>query len=119
MLNIIEFHFSLDRPGFIDGIHVPKRGVQLLHVCERTFGVPRFEIGFEQLQMVVEVVLVAAHFPVDRPNLAEMLFGKVTPVLVCIDEAVEITRDFSGAESGSFVNGVLNAIKNDLPKIKR
>ena len=54
-----------------------------------------------------------------RVALAEMLYGEDTPVLVCIDEAVEITRDFAGAESGSFVNGVLNAIKNDLPKIKR
>lgn len=54
-----------------------------------------------------------------RLALTEMLYGDDTPVLVCIDEAVEITRDFSGAESGSFVNGVLNAVKNDLPKLKR
>ncbi len=73
---------------------------------------PRCESwGWERIGAVDRAVM--------RVALAEMLYGGDTPVLVCIDEAVEITRDFSGAESGNFVNGVLNAIKNDLPKIKR
>ena len=72
---------------------------------------PRCESwGWERIGAVDRAVM--------RVALAEMLYGGDTPVLVCIDEAVEITRDFAGAESGSFVNGVLNAIKNDLPKIK-
>ena len=73
---------------------------------------PRCESwGWERIGAVDRAVM--------RVALAEMLYGGDTPVLVCIDEAVEITRDFAGAESGNFVNGVLNAIKNDLPKIKR
>ena len=73
---------------------------------------PRCESwGWERIGAVDRAVMRAA--------LAEMLYGEDTPVLVCIDEAVEITRDFAGAESGNFVNGVLNAIKNDLAKIKR
>ena len=72
---------------------------------------PRCESwGWERIGAVDRAVL--------RVALAEILYGEDTPVLVCIDEAVEITRDFAGAESGNFVNGVLNAIKNDLPKIK-
>ena len=51
-----------------------------------------------------------------RVCLAEMLYCPDTPMLVCIDEAVEIARDFSGAEGGTFVNGVLNAIKGDMMK---
>ena len=58
--------------------------------------------------------------PVDRNVLrvclTEMLYDRDTPMLVCIDEAVEIARDFSGADGGKFVNGVLNSIKNDLVK---
>ena len=73
---------------------------------------PRCESwGWDRIGAVDRAVL--------RVALAEMLYGEDTPVLVCIDEAVEITRDFAGAESGNFVNGVLNAIKNDLAKIKR
>ena len=36
------------------------------------------------------------------------------PPVVVIDEAVELARRFSGAESGRFVNGVLDAIRKKL-----
>ncbi|MCI5779752.1 MAG: transcription antitermination factor NusB [Lentisphaeria bacterium] len=54
--------------------------------------------------------------PVDRNIMrvavAEMLAFPEVPHVVSIDEAVEIARDFSGAEAGNFINGVLNSIKN-------
>ncbi|MBE6399963.1 MAG: transcription antitermination factor NusB [Lentisphaerae bacterium] len=54
--------------------------------------------------------------PVDRNILrvavAEMTGFPDVPPVVSIDEAVEIARDFSGADAGNFINGVLNAIKN-------
>ena len=64
--------------------------------------------GWERIDAVDRNVL--------RVCLAELLYGEGTPMLVCIDEAVEIARDFSGAEGGTFVNGVLNSIKGDLVK---
>src|SRR5438067_2243166 len=52
--------------------------------------------------------------PVDRNILRvatlEMLEGDVPPN-AAIDEAVEITKRFSGEEAARFVNGVLNAVK--------
>lgn len=47
-----------------------------------------------------------------RVAVAEMRSFADVPVIVSIDEAVEIARDFSGVEAGNFINGVLNAIKN-------
>ncbi|MBR7131810.1 MAG: transcription antitermination factor NusB [Lentisphaeria bacterium] len=47
-----------------------------------------------------------------RVAVAEMLAFDEVPAVVSIDEAVGIARDFSGAESGNFINGVLNSIKN-------
>ena len=47
-----------------------------------------------------------------RVAVAEMRSFDGVPVVVSIDEAVEIARDFSGGEAGNFINGVLNAIKN-------
>ena len=47
-----------------------------------------------------------------RVAVAEMRSFPEVPKIVCIDEAVEIARDFSGSEAGNFINGVLNAIKN-------
>jgi transcription antitermination protein NusB len=37
-----------------------------------------------------------------------------TPKVVVIDEAIEIVRKFSGAESTEFVNGILDAIRVEL-----
>jgi N utilization substance protein B len=37
-----------------------------------------------------------------------------TPAAVVIDEALELARQFSGEESVSFVNGVLDAVRRDL-----
>ena len=43
----------------------------------------------------------------------EMLEAKL-PIPVIIDEALELVRRFSGDESVSFVNGVLDAIRREL-----
>jgi N utilization substance protein B len=37
-----------------------------------------------------------------------------TPVPVVIDEALELARQFSGDESVSFINGVLDAVHRDV-----
>ena len=47
-----------------------------------------------------------------RVAVVEMRSFDDVPLIVSIDEAVEICRDFSGVEAGNFINGVLNAIKN-------
>ncbi len=38
-----------------------------------------------------------------------------TPAAVVIDEALELARRFSGEESVHFVNGVLDAVRKELP----
>ncbi|MDO8649224.1 MAG: transcription antitermination factor NusB [Candidatus Peregrinibacteria bacterium] len=40
----------------------------------------------------------------------ELLFGNDAPQAVVMDEAIEIAKEYGSAESGKFVNGVLNAI---------
>jgi transcription antitermination protein NusB len=49
-----------------------------------------------------------------RLGVYEMLHG-ATPAAVTIDEALELTRKFSGEESVQFVNGVLDAIHRSRP----
>ncbi len=52
-----------------------------------------------------------------RMAVAEMLGFKGTPFPIVINEALEIARRFSGAESINFLNGVLDSIaKSQLPK---
>jgi len=49
-----------------------------------------------------------------RLGVYELLHG-ATPAAVTIDEALELTRKFSGEESVQFVNGVLDAIHRSQP----
>ncbi|MBR3506603.1 MAG: transcription antitermination factor NusB [Lentisphaeria bacterium] len=48
--------------------------------------------------------------------VAEMLFCPEIPHIVSIDEAIEISKDFSDEKSGVFINGILNGIKNEIEK---
>ena len=54
-----------------------------------------------------------------RVAVAEMLYMDDIPPVVSIDEAVEIARDYSGDEAGSFINGVLNGVKDTLKRDPR
>jgi len=49
-----------------------------------------------------------------RVAVCEMLYMKDVPHVVSINEAVEIAMDYSGERAGSFINGVLNGVKDAL-----
>jgi len=51
-----------------------------------------------------------------RMALSEMLYENEVPPKVSITEGVEIAKQFSTAESSSFINGILDAIYNDMFK---
>jgi N utilization substance protein B len=52
--------------------------------------------------------------PISRCTLLmasyELVFGDDAPPAVVMNEAIEIAKEYGTAESGKFVNGVLNAI---------
>jgi N utilization substance protein B len=54
-----------------------------------------------------------------RLGIYEMLFRDDIPPVVSINEAVEIAKKFSTAESGKFVNGILDRLRKDLPRPAR
>ena len=51
-----------------------------------------------------------------RMSLAEMIYEDSVPPKVSISEGVEIAKYFSTEESGSFVNGILDSVYNDIVK---
>ena len=61
---------------------------------------------FERLAVVDRNIL--------RLAVYEMLFRPEIPPVVSINEAIEIAKKFSTAESGSFVNGLLDRVKKEL-----
>ena len=56
--------------------------------------------------------------PVDRAVLRlaifEMLYRDDIPPVVSINEAIELAKTFGGPDSGRFVNGILDRVKDDL-----
>lgn len=48
-----------------------------------------------------------------RLAISEFLYAE-TPPVVAIDEAIEIARRFSTAESSQFVNGILDAVRGEI-----
>ena len=53
-----------------------------------------------------------------RMALSEMLYENEVPPKVSITEGVEIAKQFSTSDSSSFINGILDAIYNDMIKGK-
>ncbi|MCB2215080.1 transcription antitermination factor NusB [Desulfofustis glycolicus] len=51
-----------------------------------------------------------------RIGIYELLYVADVPAQVAINEAVEIAKRFGSDESPSFVNGVLDAVRQDLPE---
>ncbi len=49
-----------------------------------------------------------------RLAVFELLEDVQTPVAVVIDEAVEIAKRFGSADSGAFINGVLDAVRRRI-----
>jgi N utilization substance protein B len=54
-----------------------------------------------------------------RLAVYEMLFRPEIPPVVSINEAIEIAKKFSTAESGKFVNGLLDQVKKELLRPSR
>ncbi len=58
--------------------------------------------------------------PVDRNVLRlaifEMLYRDDIPPVVSINEAIELAKTFGGPDSGRFVNGILDRVKDDLSR---
>ncbi len=49
-----------------------------------------------------------------RVAIYEMLFCEDVPPVVAINEAIEIAKRFGSEDSGRFVNGILDRIRQDL-----
>ena len=63
---------------------------------------------FSRIALIDRIIL--------RMGITELMFFPDIPPKVTIDEAIEIAKKFSTDESGKFVNGVLNAVLDDLKR---
>lgn len=54
-----------------------------------------------------------------RMAIFEMLFCDDVPAVVAINEAVDIAKYFNSAESGRFVNGILDRLRKDMKQASK
>lgn len=73
------------------------------------------------------IVESAPTWPIEKINKIDLailhlaiyeLLNEDTPPKVIIDEAVELAKEYGSESSGSFVNGVLGTILNNIESIK-
>ncbi len=86
----------------IDGMvaHLPEIDERIARYCEN--------YDFRRIAPVDRNVLRLAIF--------EMLHRDDIPPVVSINEAIELAKTFGGPDSGRFVNGILDRVKDDLSR---
>lgn len=108
-----EIEQVLDDPLVSEDAPLPSYSVRLLNNIERyreqlddliREKVEKWE--FHRIALVDRLIL--------RMAIAELFYFPDVPPKVTINEAIEIAKKFSTAKSGRFVNGILDAVYNDI-----
>jgi transcription antitermination protein NusB len=104
-------HFAHLAPGLDDEARAFAEGL-----CRGVAG--RLEELDETLERASSNWKIERMSPVDRNVLRlaifELRFGEEVPARVVLNEAIELGKELGGAESGAFINGVLNRVAKDL-----
>ncbi len=127
----VQFHFWRD----LHGGAAPEKMDDFWEFCPaksnvREFAQPLIDGMVEHLPEIDERIgRYAENFnlkrisPVDRNVLRlaiyEMLHRDDIPPVVSINEAIELAKTFGGPDSGRFVNGILDRVKDDLTRSLR
>ena len=96
-----------------------------LDETSKTFAFSLAKKAHEEMETTEAMIAAkSAHWDVSRlaaidrailhMAITELKFFRDIPPKVTIDEAIEIAKRFSTAESGRFVNGILDAVLSDL-----
>src|SRR5438552_16415351 len=83
--------------------HMPEMDERIRRYCEN--------YEFHRISAVDRNVL--------RLAIDEMLYRDDIPPVVSSNEAIELAKTFGGADSGRFVNGILDRIRKDLDRPAR
>ncbi len=124
----VQFHFWRD----MQGGDAPEKMDEFWEFCPakpnvRAFAQPLIEGMIAHLAEIDErIARYCDNYefrriaPVDRNVLRlaifEMLYRDDIPPVVSINEAIELAKTFGGPDSGRFVNGILDRVKDDLSR---
>ena len=99
MVNVIKYGKQLSKLVFQHSIEVD----ELIKTRSRNW-------DFDRITIIDKLIL--------RMALVEMIYVDEVPPNVSIAEGVEIAKQFSTEDSSSFINGILDAVYNEIVKKK-
>jgi N utilization substance protein B len=124
----VQFHFWRDMQRH----DAPPRSEEFWEFCPapqkvRDFAQPLIDGMLQHLDQIDDRIrrytanyelgrLSAVDRNVLRLAIYEMLYRPDIPPVVSINEAIELAKTFGGSDSGRFVNGVLDRVKEDLSR---
>jgi len=124
----VQFHFWRD----LQGGDAPEKMDEFWEFCPakpavRAFAQPLIDGMVAHLPEIDERIgrysdnydvrrIAAVDRNVLRLAIYEMLYRDDIPPVVSINEAIELAKSLGGSESGRFVNGILDRVKDDLSR---
>ena len=83
------------------------------HLEEIDLTIEKYAVGWkmERISAVSRAIL--------RLAMTEMFYLPEIPLIVSLNEAIELSKRFDDEKAYGFVNGVLNAVKNDVRSVEK
>ena len=105
------FHYcaeghQLDNSSMEFGFDLLKRVIEKMDELDKAIAAHTQNWDFSRLAVIDKNIL--------RMGLAEIRYFPDIPKKVSIDEAIELAKTYGSADSGRFVNGILDALGKDI-----
>ncbi|MEZ5275352.1 MAG: transcription antitermination factor NusB [Opitutaceae bacterium] len=124
------YAWSINSPGdlnedltyFFEGLGQPRDhyafGEELIHGCIEHLDT--IDLKIRELARNWDFSRIAKmDLAILRVAIFEMLFRKDIPPVVSINEAIDLGKEFSSVDSKRFINGLLDRVKEQLPRPSR
>ena len=110
-------------------LNTPRNLADDLHTFFSNLEQPRehYSFGEELIHGVIEhaadidarIKGLAHNWDFERIAMFEMIYRKDIPPVVSINEAIDLSKEFSNADAKRFINGILDRLKGELGRDAR
>jgi len=97
-----------DRATLLFAEQLVRRTVEHLKEFDQKIREKAINWDFDRIAVLDKLIL--------RMAICEFLYFEDIPPKVTINEAIEVAKKYSTEKSGSFINGILDSVLNDLRK---
>ena len=106
IFNYCSERHQLDEKGYRFGLELFRKTVEKMEEIDKAISSHTENWEFSRLAVIDKNII--------RLGLAELYYFPDIPKKVSIDEAIELAKIYGSADSGRFVNGILDALGKDI-----